>query len=443
MSSNRISTYVWAFIVGLTLLLLARDVIGIQYSKIILIGYSIAFCFCSKTQDLAPMISFLFPLAWGLPYTYIFLGVILLYWLKRRAIPRTSFIAILFYALLEIIASCGYAEADYVAIVKYISVLSIFFTFLYDKSIDKKTCIKTYYIGSMVLCGIILIATLKNAPFNWLYLFSSGWFRFGAKHAADAEGMILAVNANTLAYYSVVGTALSFCFIFNQNRKGLGRYLIGLFLFLITGILTVSISWLVVMGVCIGMLLVEQIKKKNTWIYIFLIGSCSMGIGYYFLSKHPDILTGFLTRFNTADIATADGRTTILIDYGQTILENPRLLLMGAGVTQYTEVFNISAAMHNMLGQIFICYGIFGGLIFLGLILCPLGKLFKKSTALVFWIPLVAVLLFTQTIQFVHPEPLMLPYVIAYYVLASSFAEIDHTKNQNLQIQNRCLGEKI
>ena len=165
------------------------------------------------------------------------------------------------YFLLEIIASYFYPATDYAWIIKYLSVIAIFFTFLYDSEIDKESCIKAFYIGSIVLCIVIILTTFKNAPSNWLYLFSRGWFRFGSKQAENVDGMMLSVNANTLAYYSVVGCALAFNFI--PESKGRTRFIhIGaLALFAVSGVFTVSISWMLVMSVCTLLFVFTQTKS--------------------------------------------------------------------------------------------------------------------------------------------------------------------------------------
>lgn len=433
MLQKAISKYLLVFMSGLTGLLVLRDVMGFSYSKYLLLGYVLLFVAFAKPKVLAPMLCFMFPLAWGLPGNYIFFASIVLYWIKRRKIPVQAFILISFFLLLEIIASFWYPEQNYVDIVKYISILSIFFTFLYDSQIDKEQCIKAYYIGSLVLCSVILVSTINNAPSNWLYLFSRGFFRFGAQHIEEASNMALSVNANALAYYSLVGFALAINFIVNNKGKNLLLHIGSCLLFIMTGIFSVSMSFLVILSICILLFVLSRLKKITTILYSLLITSVIALILAYILFKMPDILTAFSSRFNSSDIATANYRSTLFILYNEAFWNNLRFILMGAGVTQYTRVLNIPYATHNMVQQIFVCYGIFFGMLFFIAMLYPLKTIIKNRKAnIIQCLPLIPVILFTQTIQFINPEPLMLPYVIAFYVLATAPLKKQTNKGDSL-----------
>lgn len=421
MPQNKISKYLLTFMIGLTGLLVLRDIMAFSYSKYLLVAYFLIFAVFAKSKVLAPMLCFMFPLSWGLPGSYIFLAGIFLYWIKRRQIPVKVFILISCYLLLEIFASFWYPEQNYIDIVRYISVLSIFFTFLYDSQTDKEQCIKAYYIGSLVLCSVILISTIKNAPDNWLTLFSKGWFRFGMQHVEDAGNMMLSLNANSLAYYSLIGFTLAVDFITNSKGKNVLFHIVSCFLFLITGIFSVSMSFIVTVSVCILLLIMSRIKRVTTLFYSLIITSVIACVFAYFIFKMPDILTAFSTRLNSVDLATANSRSTIFIMYSETFLNNLRFILFGTGVTQYIGVTNMINAMHNMIQQIFVCYGVFFGILFFTSILYPLKEITKiRRINIIKTLPLISVILFTQTIQFVNPESLMLPYVIAFYVFATA-----------------------
>ncbi len=417
MFEKKTSQIVLLFMISITSLLVVRDVFGIGYNKFILVIVALGFAFFAPSKDLATMICFMFPLTWGLPYTYIFSGAIIIYWIKRRKIPAPAFIFIALFFVLEFIASFYYPSSDYIRILKYISVLAIFFTFLYDSEVDKESCIKAYYYGSLVLCIVILITTFKNAPSNWLYLFSRGWFRFGSKQAEDVEGMMLSVNANTLAYYSIAGAALSFNYIPKSDGKEKLFHLIALSIFLVSGVFTISISWIIVMTGCLLLYVFTQTKSAKAVlatgfgiIVLFIVARIA-------LSKTPELLTAFTTRLTRVDLATGDGRTDLMSGYHKVFWDNIRFIFLGTGVTQYRAVTNISNSFHNMVQQIFVSYGVFAGAIFFIGFLSPLRKLERHTTSLIDWIPMIGVLVFTQTIQFINPESLMLPYVIAYYLL--------------------------
>ena len=423
MVEKKENLYFPIFIFGLCSLLVARDVIGISFNKFIFVGFILLFAIVSSYKDLSSMLCFMFPLTWGLPYTYIFLGCIIIYWFKRKKIPAPAFILIIIFFLLEIVASFFYQTTDYISIIKYVSVIAIFFTFLYDSEIDKNSCIKAYYYGSIVLCLIILVTTFRNAPSNWLYLFSKGWFRFGNKQAEDAEGMMLSVNSNTLAYYSIVGIAIAYYFIPGTKGKQRWLHIFALGLFLISGVFTVSISWMIVFAVCTLLFVFSQTRNVKAVLFSALGMIVLLLVFRIAISNRPELLSAFTDRLANADLRTGNNRTELMLGYHRVFINNPRFIFLGTGVTQYRQVTNLINSFHNMIQQIFVSYGVFGGLIFFIGLLAPLRKIKKHATTLLDWIPLIVVLLFTQTIQFINPESLMLPFVIAFYLLSANSAK--------------------
>ena len=87
---------------------------------------------------------------------------------------------------------------------------------------------------------------------------------------------------------------------------------------------------------------------------------------------------------------------------------------MGTGVTGYKEITGIYHGLHNMFQQVYLSYGIVLGSAFLYGIFAPIRI---RKFEIKKWIPFIAIMLFVQTIQFINPAALMLPYVIAVYTL--------------------------
>ena len=118
-------------------------------------------------------------------------------------------------------------------------------------------------------------------------------------------------------------------------------------------------------------------------------------------------------------MSTAGGRSVLFARYMDAFLANPRLYFTGTGVTSYKEITGIYNSMHNATEQILVCYGIFGSILFFIGLLTPIVRCLRKNKDL--WkmkiLPFFAVVLFIQTIQFVNPDMLMMPYVIAVYCL--------------------------
>ena len=420
------------FVIGLIALLVIRDIIGISINKFLLVGYTLFFITVADVKSIPKLLSFMFPLAWGLPYTYIFSGAIIIYWFKRRTIPRATLLLVIIFFALEMVASFFYPSTDYVLILKYISVIAIFFTFLYDGAIDKKESIRYFFYGLVVLCAVIIVSTMKIAPSNWLYLFSRGWFRFGAKQATENDGMMLKVNANTLAYYSVIGMSIGFYFLKTNDysRKWVKWVLITcIALLTIAGIFTVSRSWMVVAAVCIFMFIIEESHSVKG----VVLGALAIGvvliIGYKVVQSTPELLEGFIGRFTADDVSSQGGRTDLFWAYDRVFWSNIRFPLLGTGVTQYRAMTNVSNSFHNMVQQIIISYGIPCAICYFIGMFIPLKTIKGVKLHIVDWIPFVSVLLFAQTIQFINPETLMLPYVIAVYILSVEADRIRSEEN--------------
>lgn len=415
----------YVFVLGIILLLFVRDIVGLNYNKFILVGYCILFFVILPANPIAKMLSFIFPLTWGLPYTYIFLFGFIIFIVKRKRIPSLALLLIVLLLLLEIIASFWCASISLPLIVKYISTVSVFFVFLYDEAIDKEKCIEAFYIGVVVLCLFIIIMTIKTAPSNWLYLFSRGWFRFGREQVSDTEGIMLAVNANTLAYYSVVGISLAFKYIFESEGRSKWLHIAYLALFVVSGVFTLSISWIVTAFLCFLLFAFVQAKSWKTVVAsIFALLVVAFAVSKIIV-RTPELLGGFITRLTTTDLSTGHHRTELMLEYHNLFWSNIRFVLLGTGVTQYREVTKAQYSFHNMIQQIFVSYGLFGGFAFFTGMFAPFRKLRKHAASLLYWIPFFSVMVFTQTIQFINPESLMLPFVITFFVLKVQTEKVD------------------
>lgn len=407
-----------SFAIVLTTLLAIRDVVGIAINKNVFIVAFLVFSLLVNYKILASALAFLFPLTWGLPYTYLFSCAILIYWVKRNTIPKHTAILLCVFFIHELVSSYWYPDHDFIEILKYFSIISIFFTFLYDEIIPKETSIKFFYFGTIVLCVIVFISTLKNAPSNWLELFSNGWYRFGQHNRDDVDGMMLSLNSNSLAYYSIVGFAISINYI--SKNKGIWKWLniMALLLFFTSCVFTVSFSGILVLGGCISVFFFTRIKRVSSVLFFFATALFLLMALQIIQSRAPELLEAFTSRTNKTEFDKANDRLPILMEYNNIFWSNPRFVLIGTGVVQYNAVASCPYSIHNMLQQLFVCYGLFIAPIYLAGMFKPLMRINRHNIELLNWIPLLAVIFFVQTIQFINPPALMLPYVIAYYWLA-------------------------
>lgn len=407
----------WAYMIGLFLLLAIRDIGDVAYNKFILVGYILLFLMIAPERIIIPMMAYIFPLLWGLPYTYILPVAILIYLFKKKHVKKGVIFYLLGLFVLEFIAFLWYPEIDIVETIKYFSILTIFFLCLYEENIPYELSVKTFFFGTAVLMFVIIVSTIKTAPSNWLSLFAQGWFRFGEVQADETSGMMLRVNANSMAYYSVVGVSIGLCIM--KKLRGIKKA-IAIFLTLLLGIggaLTVSRSWMLVMAICLLLFIFVETKSLKT-VFITLFAALILLLFVYkAVLNTPELLEGFVTRWSSSSVLTGNQRFDLISEYHAAFMSNPRFWILGTGVTQYKPITGIYHSFHNAIQQIFVCYGFPGAIIFFAGIIKPVVAQNRRKQGLLFWIPFVAVVGFVQTIQFINPEALMLPYAIAVFML--------------------------
>ena len=421
--SNSHSFILISFILGLILLLAFRDINGIKINNYVYLIYIVIFMFLAKYKTLVYMVIFMFPLFWGLPGTYIILAAIILSLIKYKLINKNVLWLMFIFVAQEFMAMLFYSEIFYAVEIKYLCTLMIFFSFLYlEEKIDYNKAVLVYFIGSSVLCVIIIISTLATAPDNWIDLFAKGWFRFGNVQASETEGMTLQVNANTLAYYSIVGISIGIVLLQKYNSI-LMRILIGIMMFwhFLAGIFSMSRTWIISIILIVVLLIFDSVKNGENFLSMILILLVIACIVSFLFNNNSAFLQGFLTRLTDSTMSSGGGRIGILTLYWKQFFDNVRFIFLGTGVTQYREVLGSNIAMHNAIQQIVVCYGIPGSIVFFIGMLTPVFKISKKP--FIYWIPVIMTIVFIQTIQFVNPDTLMLPYIIAIFVLKADTME--------------------
>lgn len=417
---------------GLNILLILRDVNGISISKFIYFGYVAVFMAAANYQVLVKMICFLLPLVCGLPGTYIMLFAFALLLIKRGGFKLRQIIPILLILALELLASLWYPSADFVAIVNYVSFAAVMIFLIQDDgSIDYRHCVMMYLLATALLCYVILAATFADAPKNWMKLFANGQFRIGDQHI-ETDAMTLKLNANSLAYYSVVGIACGL--LLTEKAKGGKKvwYIALTLLFAAAGFLTVSRSWLLIAAACLLLYILSKLRSPKQFLILFLVlAVVTVWLVNYF-GNNPELLAGFESRFAEDTVQSGGSRTDIFQRYMDIFVSNLRFVLFGTGVTQYTAVTETIGSIHNGTQQILVCCGLIGFALYMVVLFGPVIKANRgKKIPLTYWLPLLSVIAFTQTIQFLNPTMLMLPYIIGIYALRTggqAYEDISHNR---------------
>lgn len=411
------------FAVGLSILLVMRDIMGMNISKFVYLVYIVAFMAVSPYETVVRMTCFILPLVCGLPGTYIMPCVLVLLMIKRKHINAWQIGMLAFATMLELIAAFWYEMVFISDILQYVSFAGVLFFLIHDDSeIDFMAAIRMYLWGTCLLCGTIVLSTLMHAPSDWLSRFAKGWFRFGDEHVDENAAMQLRLNANSLAYYSVVG---ALCSIFAAERvKDIKKpmYIVMAIFMVITGLLTVSRSWLLVMAICLMLYILGKAKSLGKVIRTLVIFAVVYFFGSLLFSDTPEILEGMVARMNQENTWEGGGRVDAFINYLDTFFLDIRTSLIGAGVTRYRVVLEKSISTHNGVLQILVCTGIIGFLGYMVGLLKPVLQ-YGKKRSMSNYMPWIGTVLFVQTIQFLNPMMLMLPYIIGIYTIRAKYPE--------------------
>lgn len=399
------------------LMLALRDIAGVNVNRYIILAVCAVGMFLSNMHGANCIVFAMLPLMSGIPSTYIFTMYTCIRIIKRASFKAISVFMAIFAAIFEVFASLFYQYSTTMNLINHIVGVSIFFVLLNEYENERYEEILKYYIYSTaVVCAIIIINGLINAPSNWLELFAKGWFRFGATESENLTGMKLSLNANTLGYYSISG--MSLCLMM-MRRCGFKEKVLQILCFvvcLLAGILSLSRTWMLVTAIMVLLYMLINFRTlKSAVISGTIVAACLIFI-FIQLQKNPEIINGYITRFTDDTMTTGSNRTNAFAEYLNKFLSNIRVMIFGAGCVEYKTVLDMELSVHNGTEQLLVCYGIVGTVIFLYGMLNPLLKNCKnKHKRAVYWIPMIVTLLYVQTIQFVAPTYLLMPYIPAAY----------------------------
>ena len=228
----------------------------------------------------------------------------------------------------------------------------------------------------------------------------------------EIEGMALSLNANSLAYYSITGITCGVLLIEKGIKKERLRNILLTVLTGAAGFLTISRSWLLVAGLCLVLYVATKMGTFKKMLQMFVILAIVLAVAFVFFDENPHLLAGFITRMTHNDVRGGNGRVEVALMYLERMLENSRVFLVGTGVMEYRTLLGMTTSAHNGIIQVLVCYGFLGASVFLLGLIAPLYRLKMVGISFVWWLPLIGVALFVQTIQFVNPYFIMLPYAM-------------------------------
>lgn len=413
-----------ASILCIMAILCLRDIFDLDIGGAAITGVIAVLLIILPYPHLIYLLFFILPLTCGIPGYVMLLSIIILL-LKSKHKTALQIIPVLVISLVEIFHASFYDfNADLKGILSYLSFTAVFFFLLFDqnKTIDRRICIKYFCLGAVFTLMIIYADLILKNGFTEII---TGNLRSGfAMGIDDVEEMKnhLALNANSIAYYSIVSLG---CLLLGRKKLQLSLplYLLLTCAAIAAGVLSFSRTWLLLIAI-ISILFIITNKLSNKFITmatIAIIVSLAIMSDSAFFSPITENITN---RIENDNIATAGGRVTIFKEYNRFWSSDIKYMLFGTGAVYYKEVARQSASMHNGIQQIYVCYGVCGIILYITVIFIFIRKYRQKGLPLLYYLPIIACFLFDQSIQFLNPYYLMLPFIPAAYALRIENPEI-------------------
>lgn len=411
LTSNKVKLII--YIILTTLLLYARDVLGIGINKNIFIILVISFSLTLKYNNLISLILFTLPLMCGLPGNYflpVWCILIIYHQIKRGSFNWQAFA---FWGIIVMWELCIYGFYSYkvipIIVIGYLATFLLFCALVTENSkLDYKTPILSFIIGCCVLLGIIYLILLNDTSLREM----DGSVRLGGDFYANTDEMSLKTNANNIGYLSVTSIACLFTLFYYKKIKLL-PFLILVCIAFFCGMFSVSRTWALSLAILlIAYFFFQKENRIRGYGLLFLV----FVIGIYYVSQNPIILDAFIGRFTGENIETAGGRSDLFAMYNDFLLNHPWNLFLGTSAQIYKEVTGIFYSTHNSLQQIWLSYGICGFILIISVYIRQL-RFHYTSKEYMACVPMLVSVLFLQSIQLLNPHYGLYPIIAAFFVM--------------------------
>ena len=408
------------YVLVLVLLIVLTKIFGIQIPMIAIDATVIVFLIFLNKDDLLYTMVFLLPLASCFQIgAHIWLIYLFMIAVKRKRFSA-RFISIVSIMLgLELFAHMYYDVSTLSGVVNYLANIALFVYIIVEFKNDGLSLIKVqkiYCASSFLLLLLFFLSVPISGGVDALNALFSGQERLGWMAGGNFESLPIKLNANTLAYYCIVEVALVLTMMRDGQLKKMQKifFLCSALFSVMLGIMTGSRTFIVILLVMVVLFWFGGLKTKKQIVVssILLITFCVIGV--VIINSNVPIIDSALARFGKSDVISLNGRTDILSDYTEAFLSDGSLLVLGSGVTNYRDVFGFDLSIHNGTMQALVCYGIFGFIVFMFLILGPIMRAIRDKQPFYRFIPLIVSFAFIQTIQLLNPHILLFPLAMAY-----------------------------
>lgn len=430
--SNKQLTLLVCMSLVITFLLYVRDIVGISVPRYSFLAFILIIAIQQKVDYIVSTIAFLLPLTCGIPNNILLfsLMVILIYkcnsenTFKSKSMVNLTVILCLWEFFHLILNPSG--NIDIIPYLGYIA--SLFFllvipSFPLSARINWSRALLFFCFGT---CVLLLFIRLNFENVLGADFYEEG-MRLGSveQYTGQDDVIMLRTNANNIGLYSATAISIALCLYY---YKKINVFILGL-LFAISyssGILSISRTWAICIGITVIWFLIVQ---KENRIRNMVILSLIVIVGFYYVSVvNPTILDAFTARFNEDDVNSGAGRSEIISEYNNYLVEHPFRLLFGSGAISYGDVITeIKHSVHNGTQQIIVSYGLMGFLCFIIPFCSFLKKRYVKGQTMAL-LPLICTGIFLQTLQFLNPSFDMYPFMASMFVINMVNSKFEYTR---------------
>ena len=323
-----------ASILLIIFLLSVRDIGGISVNKyLFLVIVAVTVCVLPIDKVMC-FIAFVMPLYVGLPGNYmtmIFLARFLVDYRKFHIRATTFMLCLLAgsYAFIQAVVTNHMTISE---LMFFPGMILVMFMFSLNAKIDKSELVLSYATGVAALGLIMLIHTLQIYEFSVL-LNSATRLGVVIIDYGKAEGMLVNVDPNFYGYFSIVAISLGAgCNNYRSKEKPTMLYIFGILASIgsciVVSLIGLSRSFLLVL---IAWLILYLLSVKN--FKAILISVCVIFlVSIIVFNFIPDVWDTLGKRFNDSSMATANGRTDVILKFHKLWSNNIKSILFGTGI---------------------------------------------------------------------------------------------------------------
>lgn len=358
--------------------------------------------------------AFMLPLSCGIQsFSWIAILGCLLY--RGKKVSTATIIMFFIVFLMELIGILQYDSNNMIVkniVFYFVSFfLVIYLTMNNNENVDNNRNIRYFIYGTSFLFAMIFGRNILTLGIDEIF---AGALRYSMDDKSLKDAYVFFTNANNLGLYSSV------CFatlLLGAKRLEMPTicYIVSMILIICGGAFSLSRTWLITSVLSLIFFLFFSPKNKT---YISVVIVCGiLALVAFNMALLDPLYEMFNERLSGDDIKTGAGRTDLFAAYNTFFFTHPQYWLTGTGSVHYLGVCNQQNSMHNMLQQIYVCYGLIGAITFFTFFF-NIYKSNKKYVKLFMqYLPLIIYLIFSQTVQIVNPIYCIYPLVLTVFCM--------------------------